>query len=158
MPSEREEVALVVIDMLNAYDHEDADELAKNVEPVVPRIRELIDRAGDAGVEVIYVNDNYGDWSASAADLAESACAGERPERRHVTGAMVFGVGWGVANACPGPILAHVGQGIGWGVFTFAGVIAGVHLYLRQGASETEPAADRAAPSPLSRTSSPTPS
>jgi uncharacterized membrane protein YedE/YeeE len=82
----------------------------------------------------------------------------ERPERRHVTGAMVFGVGWGVANACPGPILAHVGQGIGWGVFTFAGVIAGVHLYLRQGASETEPAADRAAPSPLSRTSSPTPS
>src|SRR5918911_1710018 len=80
MPSEREEVALVVIDMLNAYDHEDADELAKNVEPVVPRIRELIDRAGDAGVEVIYVNDNYGDWSASAADLAESACAGERPD------------------------------------------------------------------------------
>src|SRR3954465_14708525 len=45
----------------------------------------------------------------------------ERPQRRHVTGALIFGVGWGVANVCPGPILAQMGQGIGWGFVTFAG-------------------------------------
>jgi nicotinamidase-related amidase len=72
--------ALVVVDMLNPYDHEDAGELAKNVEPVVPRIRELLDRARDAGIDVIYVNDNYGSWNSSAAELAERACEGRRPD------------------------------------------------------------------------------
>jgi nicotinamidase-related amidase len=72
--------ALVVVDMLNPYDHEDADTLAKNAEPVVPKIRELLDRARDAGVEVIYVNDNYGDWNTSAGELAERACQGRRPD------------------------------------------------------------------------------
>jgi nicotinamidase-related amidase len=72
--------ALVVVDMLNPYDHEDAGELTKNVEPVVPRIRDLLDRARDAGLQVIYVNDNYGNWNSSAAELAERACDGERPD------------------------------------------------------------------------------
>ncbi len=39
-----------------------------------------------------------------------------RPERRHITGALLFGVGWGVANVCPGPAAVQVGQGMGWGV------------------------------------------
>ena len=29
---------------------------------------------------VIYVNDNYGDWNASAAELSERALAGRRPD------------------------------------------------------------------------------
>ena len=56
----------------------------------------------------------------------------ERPEHRHIVGALVFGLGWGVADACPGPVLTHVGQGIGWGLFTFAGVVTGVWLFHRQ--------------------------
>jgi nicotinamidase-related amidase len=75
-----ESTALVVVDMLNPYDHEDADELVRNVEPVVPKIKDLLDRARDAGIEVIYVNDNHGDWSASARELAERACDGRRPD------------------------------------------------------------------------------
>jgi uncharacterized membrane protein YedE/YeeE len=65
-----------------------------------------------------------------------------RPQRRHIVGSLVFGVGWGVADACPGPVATQVGQGIGWGFFTLAGVLLGVYLYLRRG-EETEPAADR---------------
>ena len=72
--------ALVVIDMLNPYEHEDAEELTRNVEPVVPRIRVLLDRAREAGTEVIYVNDNYGDWNSSSEELARRACRGERPD------------------------------------------------------------------------------
>jgi uncharacterized membrane protein YedE/YeeE len=63
----------------------------------------------------------------------------QRPERRHVVGSLVFGVGWGISDACPGPIATQIGQGIGWAVFTLAGVVIGVHLFLR-GHEETEPA------------------
>jgi uncharacterized membrane protein YedE/YeeE len=66
----------------------------------------------------------------------------ERPAGRHVTGALVFGLGWGVADACPGPIATQVGQGIAWGVFTLAGVVIGVYLFLRRNEPETEPATD----------------
>jgi uncharacterized protein len=66
----------------------------------------------------------------------------ERPARRHVVGAALFGVGWGVADACPGPIATQVGMGIGWALFTMAGTVAGVYLFLRRGARETEPAVD----------------
>lgn len=60
-------------------------------------------------------------------------------ERRHVTGAMIFGVGWGVSNACPGPIAAQIGQGIGWAAFTLIGVFMGIHLFQLRSAAETEP-------------------
>jgi uncharacterized protein len=56
----------------------------------------------------------------------------EAPARRHLEGAVVFGIGWGIAGACPGPIATQVGQGIGWGVATFTGVVVGIALYLRQ--------------------------
>src|SRR3954447_22797262 len=65
----------------------------------------------------------------------------ERPERRHVVGSLVFGIGWGVADACPGPIATQLGQGIWWSVFTLAGVLLGVRLFLRR-QEETEPAAE----------------
>jgi uncharacterized membrane protein YedE/YeeE len=72
-----------------------------------------------------------------------------RPQRRHVVGSIVFGIGWGVADACPGPILTQIGQGIPWAVFTLAGAGFGVHLFLRR-ADDTEPAADAApAPAPV---------
>jgi uncharacterized protein len=69
----------------------------------------------------------------------------QRPERRHLTGALVFGLGWGVSNACPGPIATQLGQGIGWAVWTLAGVLLGVYLFLRR-SDETEPACDPPAP------------
>jgi uncharacterized membrane protein YedE/YeeE len=65
----------------------------------------------------------------------------QRLERRHVAGSVIFGVGWGVANVCPGPILTHIGQGIPWAVFTFAGAVGGVYLFLRR-SEDSEPAAD----------------
>jgi uncharacterized membrane protein YedE/YeeE len=75
--------------------------------------------------------------------------ARERVERRHVTGALLFGLGWGVADACPGPIAAQLGQGVGWAVFTAAGAAAGIWVYLKRRAVETEPASDGAAAPPL---------
>jgi nicotinamidase-related amidase len=72
--------ALIVVDMLNAYDHDDADHLVASVENVVEPISGLIARAGDSGTEVIYVNDNYGDWNSSSEELAQRALDGRRPD------------------------------------------------------------------------------
>jgi nicotinamidase-related amidase len=72
--------ALIVIDMLNPYDHEDADELASHVGDIVDRVRRLIDRAREADAELVYVNDNYGDFAASREQLVERALRGRHPE------------------------------------------------------------------------------
>src|SRR4051794_5273300 len=72
--------ALVVVDMLNPYDHRDADRLIESVERVVEPIARLIARARDERTEVIYVNDNYGNWDASSRSLSDAALQGRRPE------------------------------------------------------------------------------
>jgi nicotinamidase-related amidase len=72
--------AVCVVDMLNTYDHEDADRLTANVESVVEPIASLVERAVDEDVEIIYVNDNYDDWNSSQEELAERAMAGKRPD------------------------------------------------------------------------------
>ena len=72
--------ALVVIDMLNPYDFQDAEPLADSVEGIVGPMAKLIERAVDENVEVIYVNDNYGDWTSSQEDLTRSALDGRRPD------------------------------------------------------------------------------
>jgi nicotinamidase-related amidase len=74
-------IGLLVIDMLNPYTHEHADVLVENVAPMVPRLAGLIEDADAAGdVDVIYVNDNYEDFSATRDDLVRGALAGHAPE------------------------------------------------------------------------------
>jgi nicotinamidase-related amidase len=72
--------AVIVVDMLNPYDHEDADRLVDSVEGAIEPIAALVGRAVEQGVEIIYVNDNYGDWNSSQEELAEAALKGRRPE------------------------------------------------------------------------------
>ena len=61
-----------------------------------------------------------------------------RPERRHVLGSVLFGTGWALSAACPGPIATQLGQGIGWSLFTGAGMVAGVWLFLRRSPTEID--------------------
>jgi uncharacterized protein len=53
-------------------------------------------------------------------------------QRRHIAGSVLFGTGWALADACPGPIAAQLGQGIAWSLFTLAGVVAGIWVFLRR--------------------------
>jgi uncharacterized membrane protein YedE/YeeE len=59
------------------------------------------------------------------------------PERRHVVGSLLFGAGWAIADACPGPIAAQLGQGVLWSVATAAGLVLGVWLFLRRAGTVT---------------------
>ena len=74
-------VATLVIDMLNPYDHEDADRLAKEAERRIEPIRGLVAASREAGdVELVYVNDNFGDFTATSKDIGEAAMTGARPD------------------------------------------------------------------------------
>jgi uncharacterized membrane protein YedE/YeeE len=53
----------------------------------------------------------------------------QKPERRHIYGAAIFGAGWAVADTCPGPITAQLGQGYAWSLVTATGMVLGVLLY-----------------------------
>ena len=52
----------------------------------------------------------------------------ERPQTRHVTGSLLFALGWTVAGTCPGPMAAMIGEGRLVGVPVLAGLLAGVML------------------------------
>lgn len=72
----------------------------------------------------------------------------DRPARRHVVGSLLFGLGWGVADACPGPIATQIGQAMPWAACTLAGLVLGVALFQRTRVGETEPAVDSVAAEP----------
>lgn len=75
------ETALIVVDMLNPYDHEDAEPLAESVRECLPRIvaaRDDARRRDD--VLLVYVNDNYDAWDAGREQLVDRALAGRHPD------------------------------------------------------------------------------
>jgi nicotinamidase-related amidase len=73
--------ALIVTDMLNPYDHEDADRLAESVKEKLPHIVRLLEQAQDAeDTMVIYANDNQDRWEAGRQELVERALDGRHPE------------------------------------------------------------------------------
>jgi nicotinamidase-related amidase len=55
-------VALILIDVINDMEFESGEALLKNALPAAKKLSQLIRRARDAGVPVIYVNDNFGKW------------------------------------------------------------------------------------------------
>lgn len=67
---------LIVIDMLNRYEHADADRLVSSVRDVLPAVQALTAEARQRDVPIVYVNDNYGDWSAGPGELCEQALQG----------------------------------------------------------------------------------
>jgi nicotinamidase-related amidase len=72
---------VLVIDMLNTYDHPDADKLATNVAEIIDPLADLIGRTrARDDVDLVYVNDNRGDFSADSRDLVREALSGERPD------------------------------------------------------------------------------
>jgi uncharacterized membrane protein YedE/YeeE len=46
-----------------------------------------------------------------------------------VLGGMIFGGGWAITGACPGPIYAQIGGGAWMALFTLAGAMTGMFLY-----------------------------
>lgn len=73
------ETALIIIDMLNPYEHDDAQPLMKSARAILPALADLVAGAVDREIRIGYVNDNYGDWSAGRREIVERALAGADP-------------------------------------------------------------------------------
>jgi len=61
--------ALLLIDVINHFQFPDGKQTLRNALPVASRLAKLKKRAKGAGVPVIYVNDNFGQWRSDAAKL-----------------------------------------------------------------------------------------
>jgi nicotinamidase-related amidase len=72
--------ALIVVDMLNTYEHDDAEPLMDCVRERLPNIERMIAAAREADALLVYVNDCFGNWSANARTLTEQALAGRAPD------------------------------------------------------------------------------
>ncbi|MGE2728904.1 isochorismatase family cysteine hydrolase [Mycolicibacterium vaccae] len=75
------DTVVLVVDMMNTYEHEDAEVLASNVAEVIDPLSQLVAEARRRDdVDLIYVNDNYGDFSVAFGDLVDNALKGARPD------------------------------------------------------------------------------
>jgi len=72
----RRATALLVIDMISAWDFPDAGTLAPRALRIAPRIAALKARCRLAGVPVIYANDNRGRWRSDFSALVDLSMAG----------------------------------------------------------------------------------
>jgi uncharacterized membrane protein YedE/YeeE len=56
----------------------------------------------------------------------------QKPARNNVVGSVLFGTGWALSGACPGPIATQLGQGVTWSLFTIAGIVVGIVVFGRR--------------------------
>jgi len=64
-------VALLIIDMINAFDFRGASEMLPRALHAAKRIARLREGARRAGVPTVYVNDNFGRWRSDFRQLLE---------------------------------------------------------------------------------------
>lgn len=73
--------ALLVVDMFNTYRHDDAETLAGHVGEILDPLAGLIAEARRRDdVDLIWVNDNYGDFTAEPSDVVAAALDGAWPD------------------------------------------------------------------------------
>jgi len=61
---DKHKFALLLIDVINDFDFPEADELLKYARKMARNLLSLKRRAQEAGIPVIYVNDNFGRWKS----------------------------------------------------------------------------------------------
>jgi nicotinamidase-related amidase len=66
-------MALLIIDMLSDWEFPDAEALLAHAARIAPRIAALRGRCREAGVPVVYANDNRGRWRSDFRDVVASA-------------------------------------------------------------------------------------
>jgi nicotinamidase-related amidase len=68
---DKSNVALLLIDVINDLEFEGGEKLLRHALPMSKNLAELKRRAKEAGVPVIYVNDNFGKWQSDFKRILE---------------------------------------------------------------------------------------
>jgi nicotinamidase-related amidase len=71
MVPDKSDVALLLLDVINDLEWEGGEQLFEHVMPMARRLAALKKRAKQAGIPVVYVNDNYGKWQSDFTRLIE---------------------------------------------------------------------------------------
>ncbi|MGH3430362.1 MAG: cysteine hydrolase family protein [Terriglobales bacterium] len=73
------DTALIVVDMFNPYRHADAEDLAASVGRIIEPLADIVRRGRERDdIDLIYVNDNYGDFTTDRDQIVRQAFEGER--------------------------------------------------------------------------------
>jgi nicotinamidase-related amidase len=67
--------ALLLVDAMNEFAHDDAEQLLASFRRRLPGLRKAIEEAHARGIPVIYVNDRAGRWDGDVRGLVEAARA-----------------------------------------------------------------------------------
>ena len=73
--------ALLLVDVINHFEFPEGDKLLRQALPVAPKIARLKQRAREARIPVIYVNDNFGQWRSDAAKVLDYCLRTDAPSR-----------------------------------------------------------------------------
>ncbi len=74
--------AVLLVDVINAFDFPEAAPLVEAAEKAAPRIRDLCARARAAGTPILYVNDNFGRWRSDFRATLDGCTAEDSAGRR----------------------------------------------------------------------------
>jgi nicotinamidase-related amidase len=77
----RRRTALLLVDVINDMDFEGSDDLVRHALPMARRLRELKQRARQAGMPTIYINDNFGKWRSDFRSLVKHCVDDNVPGR-----------------------------------------------------------------------------
>jgi nicotinamidase-related amidase len=75
---DKSKTALLVIDVINDFDFDEADQLLQLAKPMAEQLSNLISRARQTRMPVIYVNDNFGRWRSDFRAQVEHCLRGSR--------------------------------------------------------------------------------
>ena len=67
-------VVLLLVDVINDLEFDGGEDLYRHFEPVAERLAGLKRRCREAGVPVVYVNDNFGRWKSDFQAVVEHCC------------------------------------------------------------------------------------
>ncbi len=68
---DKSNVALLLIDIISDFEFEDGEKLFKHALPMAQKLAKLRERAKQAKVPIVYVNDNFGKWQSNFNNLLE---------------------------------------------------------------------------------------
>jgi nicotinamidase-related amidase len=77
-------VALLLIDVINAFDFPGAEAMLDRAEEASERISVLKARVKEAGLPVVYCNDHFGQWRENFEEMVERYCTDDTPGCRIV--------------------------------------------------------------------------
>jgi uncharacterized membrane protein YedE/YeeE len=91
-----------------------------------------------AAVVVYYALVRMNAWQRRRAGAPELCLpTNRRIDARLLIGSSIFGIGWAIGGACPGPALTTLGAGASWAVVFVAAMVLGLTLGAPRATGET---------------------